>query len=36
VMISYETFRVYDDRRFRLRHGLEVDVPGPLGGERAT
>jgi low temperature requirement protein LtrA len=36
VMISYETFRVYDDRRFRLRHGLEVDVPGPLGGERTA
>jgi low temperature requirement protein LtrA len=36
AMISYETFRVYGDRRFRLRHGLEVDVPGPLEGERAT
>lgn len=36
AMISYETMRVYGDRRFRLRHGLEVDVPGPFGGERAT
>jgi low temperature requirement protein LtrA len=36
AMISYETMRVYGDRRFRLRHGLEVDVPGPFGGESAT
>jgi hypothetical protein len=30
-MIAYETAK-YDDRRYRLRHGLEV---GPIGGERA-
>jgi low temperature requirement protein LtrA len=35
VMIAYETVRVYDERRYRLRHGLDVDVPGPIGGERA-
>jgi low temperature requirement protein LtrA len=34
AMIGYETAK-YDERRYRLRHGLEVDVPGPLGGERA-
>jgi low temperature requirement protein LtrA len=28
AMIAYETFFVYDERRYRLRHGLEVDVPG--------
>jgi low temperature requirement protein LtrA len=27
AMIAYETWR-YDDRRYRLRHGLDVDVPG--------
>jgi low temperature requirement protein LtrA len=31
AMIAYETVG-YDDRRYRLRHGL--DLPGPLGGER--
>ena len=28
AMIAYETFFVYDERRDRLRRGLEVDVPG--------
>ena len=28
AMIGYETFFVYDERRYRLRHGLDVDVPG--------
>ena len=32
--IAYET-ATYDERRWRLRHGLEPDQPGPLGGERA-
>jgi low temperature requirement protein LtrA len=27
-IIAYETFFVYDERRYRLRHGLEIDVPG--------
>ena len=27
AMIAYETLFVYDERRYRLRHGLEVDVP---------
>jgi low temperature requirement protein LtrA len=27
AMISYETIRVYDERRYRLRHGLDVDPP---------
>jgi hypothetical protein len=26
--IAYETFVVYDERRYRLRHGLTIDVPG--------
>ena len=28
VMIGYETIFVYDERRHRLRHGLEVEIPG--------
>ncbi|MET0901807.1 MAG: low temperature requirement protein A [Acidimicrobiales bacterium] len=28
AMISYETFFVYDERRYRLRHGLDIDIPG--------
>ena len=28
AMIGYETFFVYDERRYRLRHGLDVDIPG--------
>jgi low temperature requirement protein LtrA len=28
AMIAYETSR-YDDRRYRLRHGLDAQVPGP-------
>jgi low temperature requirement protein LtrA len=28
VMIAYE-MTTYDDRRYRLRHGLDVDPPGP-------
>ncbi len=28
AMIAYETRFVYDDRRYRIRHGLEVDIPG--------
>jgi hypothetical protein len=38
VMIAYEhtTYtRRGDDRRYRLRHGLDPDPPSPLGGERA-
>jgi low temperature requirement protein LtrA len=27
-IIGYEVFFVYDERRYRLRHGLEIDVPG--------
>jgi low temperature requirement protein LtrA len=34
TMIAYETAR-YDERRYRLRHGLDPDPPSPLGGERA-
>jgi low temperature requirement protein LtrA len=36
VMIAYETVKVYGDRRYRLRHGLETEVPGPIGAERTT
>ena len=28
TMIAYETFFVYDERRYRVRHGLDIDVPG--------
>jgi low temperature requirement protein LtrA len=35
LMITYETSR-YDERRYRLRHGLDPDVePGPIGDERS-
>ncbi|MGH9015677.1 MAG: low temperature requirement protein A [Acidimicrobiia bacterium] len=27
AMIAYETRYVYDERRYRLRHGLEIDMP---------
>jgi CRISPR-associated Cas5-like protein len=33
AMIAYETVG-YDDRRYRLRHGLDPEPTGPLGGER--
>ena len=28
AMIAYENLFVYDERRYRLRHGLEIDIPG--------
>jgi low temperature requirement protein LtrA len=28
AMVAYETIFVYDERRYRLRHGLEIDIPG--------
>jgi low temperature requirement protein LtrA len=28
AMITFETMHIYDERRWRLRHGLDVDVPG--------
>jgi low temperature requirement protein LtrA len=28
AMIAYETFFLYGERRYRLRHGLEIDIPG--------
>jgi len=28
AMVAYETVFVYDERRYRLRHGLEIDIPG--------
>jgi len=28
VMIVYETIFVYDERRYQLRHGMEIDIPG--------
>ena len=34
AMIAYETSN-YDERRYRLRHGLDPDPENPLGGERA-
>ena len=36
TMIAYETL-VYDERRYQLRHGLDVDLPGQpafVGGRR--
>jgi hypothetical protein len=33
AMIAYETAN-YDERRYRLRHGLDPDPETPLGGER--
>ena len=32
-MIAYETAN-YDERRYRLRHGLDPDPEAPIGGER--
>jgi low temperature requirement protein LtrA len=29
AIIAYENTRIYDERRYRLRHGLPVDPPGP-------
>jgi low temperature requirement protein LtrA len=34
AMIAYETAN-YDERRYRLRHGLDPDPEAPIGGERA-
>ena len=34
AMIGYKTAN-YDQRRYRLRHGLDPEPEGPLGGERA-
>jgi len=28
VMIAYETIFVYDERRYRLRHGMDIEIPG--------
>lgn len=28
VMIAYETLFVYDERRYRLRHGMDIEIPG--------
>jgi hypothetical protein len=28
AMIAYETFHVYDQRRYDLRHGIETEIPG--------
>ena len=35
AMIAYETSN-YDERRYRLRHGLDPDPETPLGGEQAS
>jgi low temperature requirement protein LtrA len=35
AMIAYETAN-YDDRRYRLRHGLAPDPEAPIGGERGS
>ena len=28
AMIAFETFYVYDERRYRLRHDMEIEIPG--------
>jgi hypothetical protein len=28
AMITYETVYVYDERRYQLRHDMEVEIPG--------
>jgi hypothetical protein len=28
AMIAYETLYLYDERRYRLRHGMEIEIPG--------
>jgi low temperature requirement protein LtrA len=28
VMITYETVYVYDERRYQLRHDMDVEIPG--------
>jgi low temperature requirement protein LtrA len=35
AMIAFETAR-YDDRRYRLRHGLDMEPDSPIGGETTT
>ena len=36
AMICYETAFVYDERRYALRHGLEIDMPEDAVGGEAT
>ena len=35
-MIAYETLYVYDERRYGLRHGLEIDIPGASTAHSTT
>jgi hypothetical protein len=35
AMIAYETAN-YDERRYRLRHGLDPEPEAPIGGERGS
>jgi hypothetical protein len=28
AMIAFETFYVYDERRYRLRHDMDIEIPG--------
>ena len=36
AMIAYETLFVYDERRYGLRHGLEIDIPGASTARSTT
>ena len=27
-MIAFETLYVYDERRYQLRHDMEIEIPG--------
>ena len=33
AMIAYETFSLYDERRYRLRDGPPIDIPGSSSAE---
>jgi low temperature requirement protein LtrA len=35
AVISYETIKIYDERRYRLRHGLPIEPPESQLSERA-
>ncbi len=28
AMIAFETLYVYDERRYKLRHDMEIEIPG--------
>src|SRR6476469_6141668 len=36
AVIAYETIKIYDERRYALRHGIEVDPPEAASRTSAT